>query len=170
MNLAFEQNPFSMGTKVEYGPNVYKKVGGLVKKSGRKKAMLVTDSNLVKAGLVDKVSQSIREKSIAVEIFDRVQTEPTDEIVHRGVDVLKKTGCDSLVAVGGGSTMDAAKCIGVMAENPGHVVDYEGAESNFPNASTRPLITLPTKIYDMGCSRNTDCTYKNRNFSIILAG
>jgi len=144
MNLAFEQNSFSMGTKVEYGPNVYKKVGGLVKESGRKKAMLVTDSNLVKAGLVDKVEQSLREQSIAVEIFDRVETEPTDEIIHRGVAVLKETGCDFLVAIGGGSAMDAAKCIGVMAENQGYVADYEGAESNFPNASTRPLITLPT--------------------------
>jgi alcohol dehydrogenase len=77
-------------------------------------------------------------------IFDQVSTEPTDVFVHAGVDFLKENGADLLVGLGGGSAMDCAKCIGVMAENPGHIAQYEGAAAPFLNDKKVPLITLPT--------------------------
>ena len=144
MNLALVQHAFSMKTQVEYGPEVFKKAGDIVKQSGGKKVLLVTDGNLAKTGLIEKVSQPIKEMQIAVEVFDHVTSEPTDAIVQEGVTGLKEFKCDFIVALGGGSAMDAAKCIGVMAENPGHIREYEGAESNFPNDGKCPLITLPT--------------------------
>lgn len=133
-----------MKTKVEYGPEVSGKTGDIVKQHGRNKVLLVTDSNLAKTGLIEKVSQLIKKMQLAVEIFDRVTSEPTDQIVRQGVERLKESGSDCIVALGGGSAMDAAKCIGVMAENPGNITDYEGVESNFPNDRQCPLITLPT--------------------------
>jgi alcohol dehydrogenase len=144
MNLALGQHAFSMKTQVEYGPDVFRKTGNIIKQSGCKKTLLVTDGNLAKTGLIEKVSQPIKEMQIAVEIFDQVTSEPTDAIVQDGVARLKESKCDFIVALGGGSAMDAAKCIGVMAENPGHLVDYEGAESSFPNDAKCPLMTLPT--------------------------
>jgi len=144
MNLALVQHAFSMKTLVEYGPEVFRKSGDIVKQSGGKKVLLVTDGNFAKTGLIEKVSQPIKEKQIAVELFDRVTTEPTDTIVQEGVARLKESKSDFIVALGGGSAMDAAKCIGVMAENPGRIMDYEGVESNFPNDGKCPLITLPT--------------------------
>jgi alcohol dehydrogenase len=144
MNLALGQHAFSMKTQVEYGPDVFRKAGSIIKQSGCKKTLLVTDGNFAKTGLIEKVSQPIREMQIAVEVFDQVTSEPTDAIVQDGVARLKESKCDFIVALGGGSAMDAAKCIGVMAENPGRLVDYEGAESNFPNDAKCPLMTLPT--------------------------
>lgn len=144
MNLALSQHSLSIKAKVDYGPEVSGKAGDIVKQHGRHSVLLVTDGNLAKTGLIEKVSQQISKMQIAVEIFDRVTSEPTDEIVHQGVARLKETRCDCIVALGGGSAMDAAKCIGVMAENPGRITDYEGVESNFPNNRKCPLITLPT--------------------------
>ena len=144
MNLALVQHTFSMKTQVDYGPEVCRKAGDIVKQYGCKKVLLVTDGNLAKSGLIEKVSQPIKEMQISVEVFDHVTSEPTDEIVHEGVARLKKSKCDFIVGLGGGSAMDAAKCIGVMAENSGSIVDYEGAESHFPNDGKCPLITLPT--------------------------
>ncbi len=77
-------------------------------------------------------------------MFDQVLSEPTDTQVYDGVKMLKATGADLLVGLGGGSAMDCAKAIGVMAENPGKLTDYEQAVSNFPNDKKVPLITLPT--------------------------
>ena len=99
---------------------------------------------LVKVGLAEKVASPIREEGFSVEIFDKVISEPTDEMVSAGVDSFKDTKCDIIIGLGGGSAMDCAKCIGVMAENPGSLRDYEGAESDFPHDSTHPLITMPT--------------------------
>lgn len=144
MNLALVQHTFSMKTQVEYGPEVFRKAGDIVKQYGCKKVLLVTDGNLAKTGLIEKVFQPIKEMQISVEVFDHVTSEPTDAIVHEGVARLKKSKCDFIVGLGGGSAMDAAKCIGVMVDNPGSIVDYEGAESHFPNDGKCPLITLPT--------------------------
>jgi alcohol dehydrogenase class IV len=90
------------------------------------------------------VAASLRAQDILVVIYDKVTTEPTDVFVHSGVDFLKENGADLLVGLGGGSAMDCAKCIGVMAENPGHIAQYEGAAAPFVNDKKVPLITLPT--------------------------
>lgn len=144
MNLANAQHALSLKTQVEYGPEVFRKAGEIVKQHGRKKVFLVTDGNLAKTGLIEKVSQPLKEMQIAVEVFDHVTSEPTDEIVQEGVERLKESICDFIVALGGGSAMDSAKCIGVMAENSGHIREYEGADSQFPNDKKCPLLTLPT--------------------------
>ena len=144
MNLAYAKHLFTLGPTVEYGPGVYENIGNVAKGWGCTKAMIVTDPNLVKDGIVEKIAAPLRAQGLSVEIFDKVITEPTDVYVNEGVDFLKKTGADLLVGLGGGSAMDCAKCIGVMAENPGRLPQYEGAVANFPNDKKVPLITLPT--------------------------
>lgn len=144
MNLAFMKHMFALGPTVEYGPGVHEHIGQVAKGWGVKKALIVTDPNLVRDGVVEKVIAPLKGEGIAVEVFDKVVTEPTDIFVHAGVDYLKSTGADLLVGLGGGSAMDCAKCIGVMAENPGRLTQYEGAVASFPNDKKVPLITLPT--------------------------
>ena len=144
MNLAFEKHMFALGPTVEYGPGVHEHIGQVAKGWGVTKALIVTDPNLVRDGVVDKVAAPLKAEGIAVEVFDKVATEPTDVYVHQGVDCLKSTGADLLVGLGGGSAMDCAKCIGVMAENPGQLTQYEGAVAPFINDKKVPLITLPT--------------------------
>jgi alcohol dehydrogenase class IV len=144
MNLAFEKHLFALGPTVEYGPGVHENIGQVAQGLGSTKALIVTDPNLVKDGIVEKVASSLKAKNISVTVFDQVVSEPTDKFVHTGVEYLKESGSDLLVGLGGGSAMDCAKCIGVMAENPGHLTEYEGAAATFINDKKVPLITLPT--------------------------
>jgi len=99
---------------------------------------------LVEAGVVSMIETPLKEQGIAVEVYAGVKTEPTDIYVHEGTEMLKQVGADLVIGLGGGSAMDCAKCIAVMAENPGRLPDYEGAEANFHNNKTVPVITLPT--------------------------
>ena len=144
MNLAYGKHLFALGPVVEYGPGVHERIGEIAAEWGSTKAMIVTDSNLVKAGIVKMVADPLEKHGIGVVLFDKVQTEPTDTQVYEGAALLKDTGADLLVGLGGGSAMDAAKAIGVMAENPGKLTDYDQAVSNFPNDKKAKLITLPT--------------------------
>jgi alcohol dehydrogenase class IV len=144
MNLAYGQHFFALGPAVEYGPGVHEKIGSIAKEWGCSKAMIVTDAVLVKAGVAEKVAASLRAQDISVAIYDKVTTEPNDIYVHEGVDFLKENGADLVVGLGGGSAMDCAKCICVMAENPGSITQYEGAAAPFLNDKKVRLITLPT--------------------------
>lgn len=144
MNQTFSQYSLYIGTDVKYGPGVHEQIGPIAKDLGAKKAMLITDLTLVKINLSEKVVLKLKEQGIEADIFDEIETEPTDKHVHSGVSFLKKSTPDLLVALGGGSVMDCAKCINMMAYNPGHITDYEGESSNFPNDSPLPLIALPT--------------------------
>ncbi len=144
MNLSNGKFWFATRTRVDYGSGVHKEVGNLAKKLGCTKALLVTDANLSKIGMADQIASLLREQGVATEIFDRVDAEPTVEHVEAGVAFLKAAGSDIVVALGGGSAMDCAKIVNVMAENPGHLVDYEGLPTRFLHDSPRPLIALPT--------------------------
>ncbi|OGO39276.1 MAG: hypothetical protein A2W35_08820 [Chloroflexi bacterium RBG_16_57_11] len=144
MNLAYAKHMFVLGPTVEYGPGVHKNIGAVAKGLGSTKALIVTDPNLVKSGVVEKVAAPLRAEGLQVEVFEKVVSEPTDLFVHEGAEFLKKTGADLVIGLGGGSAMDCAKCIAVMAENEGHLTQYEGAAAEFPNDKKAALITLPT--------------------------
>lgn len=139
-----EQHSFYIGTRVDYGVGVHEKVGDVVRGLGGRRVLLVTDANLTKIGLASKVARVLEGQDIGVEVFDGITSEPTDVNVKDGAALLTKTAADAIVAVGGGSVMDCAKCIGVMGSNSGTINDYEGASSRFKQDSTRPLVTLPT--------------------------
>lgn len=144
MNLAFGKHAFALGPNVEYGPGVHMRIGEIAAEWGASRAMIVTDPNMMRAGIVKMISDVLEANGLDVVIFDKILSEPTDSQVYEGVAVLRETGADLLVGLGGGSAMDAAKAIGVMAENPGKLTEYEQAATNFPNDKKVPLITLPT--------------------------
>lgn len=109
-----------------------------------KKALIVTDKDLVKFNVVKKVTDLLDEASLAYEIFDEVKANPTVDIVKNGVDVFKNTGADYLIAIGGGSPTDTAKAIGIIINNPefSDVVSLEGvADTKNPCV---PIIAVPT--------------------------
>ncbi len=99
------------------------------KKRGFKKALLVTDKDLVKFGVAAKVTEVLEKAGLAYEILDDVKANPTIENVQNGVAMFKSAGADYLIAVGGGSVMDTAKAIGIIINNPEHadVRSLEGA-------------------------------------------
>jgi len=113
-----------------------------IKKLNIRKVLVVTDRNLVKLGLLDGITQALRQQNIPFGIFDGVVTEPTTEFVDDGLKALRGNSCDSLLAVGGGSVIDTAKAIAVMATNEGSIADYRGI-GKIP-LTGRPIIAVPT--------------------------
>ncbi|MCR5491963.1 MAG: lactaldehyde reductase [Bacilli bacterium] len=85
---------------------------------GKKKALIITDNSLVKFGVVKNVTDLLEKANFPYEIYDEVKPNPTIENVKRGVEAFKASKADAIIAIGGGSSMDTAKGVGIIVENP----------------------------------------------------
>ena len=115
-----------------------------VKSRGFKKALIVTDADLVKFKVVKKVTDILDKNKMSYEIFDKVKANPSVEIVQEGVKAFKKAKADYMIAIGGGSPQDTAKGIGIIINNPefADVVSLEGVAPT-KNKSV-PVIAIAT--------------------------
>lgn len=115
-----------------------------VKSRGFKKALIVTDADLVKFQVVKKVTDILDTNKMAYEIFDKVKANPSVEAVQAGVEAFRKAGADYMIAIGGGSPQDTAKGIGIIINNPefADVVSLEGVAPT-KNKSV-PVIAVAT--------------------------
>lgn len=115
-----------------------------VRKRHFNKALLVTDKGLVACGVAAKVQKVLDENNIPYETDDEVKPNPTIENVLSGLDMFKKSGSDFIIAVGGGSVIDTAKAVAVIANNPENadVVSLEGVDKSKNPAV--PIIAVPT--------------------------
>ena len=110
------------------GAGCASEVGKQAKIIGGTKALVVTDETLVKIGIVEKVINILNKEGVQTVVFDKVMPNPTDENVHEGFDIYQKENCDIIIAVGGGSPIDSAKGMGLLATNGGSIRDYEGLD------------------------------------------
>lgn len=94
--------------------------------SGVKHLLVVTDKPLVELGIVDKVTKELGARDLQHTVFDSVLPDPSYEIVEQGAAAYRQSGCDGILAIGGGSSIDAAKIIGVAVSNPGEPKSYVG--------------------------------------------
>jgi lactaldehyde reductase len=115
-----------------------------VKKRGFKKAFVCTDPDLIKFGVAGKVTDVLDGASLAYETYSDIKANPTIENVQNGVAAFKKSGADYIIAIGGGSSMDTAKAVGIIITNP----EYEDVRSLEGVAPTKnpcvPIIAVPT--------------------------
>jgi alcohol dehydrogenase class IV len=133
---------FQFYTKVIKGVGTIKQVGEEAKGLKGKRAFIVTGPNILRTGMIDEVRSSLNESGISSEVFSEVEPNPSVKTVEKGRGILASDGFDLIVAVGGGSNIDAAKAMAVMAVNPGSICDYEGADK-FQNPPL-PIIAIPT--------------------------
>ncbi|MFB8829833.1 L-threonine dehydrogenase [Azotobacter salinestris] len=110
---------------------------GAIKNHGFRKALIVTDAGLAKAGVADRVSQLLAQQDIASVLYDGAKPNPTVSNVENGLALLKSSGCDFVISLGGGSPHDCAKGIALCAANGGHISEYEGVDR-----SARPQLPL----------------------------
>lgn len=115
-----------------------------IRKRHFKKALIITDKDLIKCGIAGKIEKVLNDNNIPYEIYDNVKPNPTIENVLSGLDILEKSGSDFILAVGGGSVIDTAKGIAVIANNPENkdVVSLEGVDKSKNPAL--PIIAVPT--------------------------
>ena len=136
---------WSVPTLVEFGEGVSKKVGTeatKLLKNTQPRAMIVTDAGILQAGLLEGVKSSLSAAAVPFFIFDQVEPNPRHTTVHRAAEVFNEEGANLLIAVGGGSVMDSAKAIGVVAKYGGQVADYDGKD--MVPGPIPPLIAIPT--------------------------
>jgi alcohol dehydrogenase class IV len=133
---------FRIPRAVVTGSGASEQVGEECKKFNVSKALIVTDENLVKLGIPEKVQKSLCQSGIGFAVYDGVNTEPVAEYVLEGLKLYRENGCDFLLAVGGGSPMDTAKAISIMVTNPGSIEDYMGL-GKVPQKGS-PVVAVPT--------------------------
>ena len=126
-------------TRIVHGAGAIARLGDLVRELGVTRPLVVTDKGVVAAGLVDT---ALRQLEDAV-LFDDVYANPDIELVGRASGVYRDRGCDGLVAVGGGSSIDTAKSVGVEVVHGGSIVAYEYGASPI-TSRIPPLVAVPT--------------------------
>lgn len=110
--------------------------------AGGRNTLIVTDKGLVDAGIIKTVSSQLESDGLGVEVFDGVEANPTDKNVAAGAEVLKAMSDVVVLAVGGGSSMDCAKAIALMAPNGGAIADFSyGCKPGKPGV---PVVAVPT--------------------------
>ncbi len=127
-----------------HGKGAVQEITSEVRSRGFKKALIVTDADLVRFNVVKKVTDILDAAKMPYEIFDEVKANPSVAVVKAGVEAFKKSGADYMIAVGGGSPQDTAKAIGIIINNPefSDVVSLEGAAPT-KNKSV-PVIAVAT--------------------------
>lgn len=122
------------------GTNVLGEAAPLLKKMGNK-AFIVTGRHVAVSDMTKQLTALLNENGIDCVIFDGITGEPTDTMIENGVEMLKSSGCDFIIGIGGGSPLDSAKAIAAMAVNEGSIADYNGKEIT---GEILPLAAIPT--------------------------
>ena len=153
-----------------HGKGAIKEIANEVKNKGFKKCFVCTDPDLIKFNVSSKVTGILEENNIVYEIYSKIKANPTIENVQEGIEAFKNSKADCIVAIGGGSSIDTAKAIGIIANNPefSDVRSLEGVAET-KNKSV-PIIAVPTTA---GTAAEVTINYvitdveKNRKFVCV---
>jgi alcohol dehydrogenase len=142
MLIANKAHVFYSPHKIVFGTGTASGIGAEVKNLGASKVFIVTDPGVTKAGLLKPVISSLEEAQLAHVIYDKVEAEPPIRLVDEGVSRFRSEGCDLVLGVGGGSSLDVAKGVSIVAGNGGRLLDFAGMDLvKKPGA---PKILMPT--------------------------
>lgn len=127
-----------------HGAGAIQEIASVAKARGFKKAFVCSDPDLIKFNVTTKVTKVLEDAGLAYEIYSNIKPNPTIENVQTGVAAFKASGADYIVAIGGGSSMDTAKAVGIIINNP----EFEDVRSLEGVAPTKnpcvPIIAVPT--------------------------
>lgn len=137
-------NRFVLNETSYHGSGAIREIADEVKGRGFKKCFVCSDPDLIKFGVTKKVTDVLDNASIPYDIYSEIKPNPTIENVQTGVSAFRASGADCIIAIGGGSSMDTAKAIGIIIENP----EFEDVVSLEGVAPTKnkcvPIIAVPT--------------------------
>lgn len=153
-----------------HGAGAINEIAGEVKTRGFKKAFVCSDPDLVKFGVTGKVTKVLEDNKLEYELYSNIKPNPTIENVQTGVESFKASGADYIIAIGGGSSMDTAKAIGIIITNP-EFADVRSLEGVAPTKNKCvPIIAVPTTA---GTAAEVTINYvitdveKNRKFVCV---
>ncbi len=137
-------NRFILNETSYHGAGAIKEIVNEAKGRGYKKAFVCSDPDLVKFGVTGKVTKLLDEAGLAYELYSDIKPNPTIENVQTGVAAFKAAGADYIIAIGGGSSMDTAKAVGIIINNP-EFADVRSLEGVAPTTKPCvPIIAVPT--------------------------
>jgi alcohol dehydrogenase class IV len=140
--VATTDTVFQVPATVAVGQGISSSLGDRVAALGASRALLVTDGYMVASGLAARIVALLEEAGVATTVYDGVQPDPTDENVREGLSAFRDAIAQVVIALGGGSALDAAKMVAVGSANPGPIRDYMGYH-RIPRAGA-PLVAVPT--------------------------
>ncbi|HEY9867822.1 MAG TPA: iron-containing alcohol dehydrogenase, partial [Candidatus Obscuribacterales bacterium] len=118
---------FQAPTRIRFGIDTAGSVAEIVKDLGGKKTLIVTDANLIKAGVLKTILDAFGDRGAPeTVIFDKVPPDSDLECVTQATDLARQSGCNSIVGVGGGSVMDTAKAVNIGLTYGGDIMEYQG--------------------------------------------
>ncbi len=137
---------WSFPTIIVFGNGASAKIPDHVKRIGGKRALIVADPGVVRAGIVARVKEIVEAASIPCAVFDKVSANPVEENVTDGVSAYKAHGADCIISVGGGAPLDVGKLIALRITHDRPMVDYDDATGGdqYITANVPPIITVPT--------------------------
>ena len=163
-------NRFILNERSYHGKGAIQEIAGEVTSRGLKKALLCTDPDLLKFGVTKKVTDVLDAAGLAYQVYSEIKPNPTIENVKDGVEAAKAAQADYIIAIGGGSSVDTAKAIGIIVTNP----EFADVRSLEGTADTKnpclPIIAVPTTA---GTAAEVTINYvitdveKNRKFVCV---
>ena len=141
--MAYPKEVYIYGQKcpVFSGPGIIMELGLQARARNLQKAFIVTDGGVVKAGILTKLERSLKRAGVDYIVFDEINVDPLDTIVFKAAELCKQSGADFIIGLGGGSSLDAAKSIGILQTNPMPLSQYYGVFAPNP---TIPIWEVPT--------------------------
>ena len=150
-----------------HGSGAIKEIVNEVKGRNLKKAFVCSDPDLIKFNVTTKVTNILEESNLEYEIYSNIKPNPTIENVQNGVNAYKKSNADYIIAIGGGSSIDTAKAIGIIINNP----EFEDVRSLEGVAPTKnkcvPIIAVPTTAAEVTINYVITDAEKNRKFVCV---
>ena len=129
---------------MKHGPGAIAALGEEARSLGMKRPLLVTDPGIVRAGLLPRAASALKAVNLDFAVFDRVAPNPPIALVNEGAELYRREKCDGVIGFGGGSSMDTAKSVGVVANNGGSILQYEWADPQPIHNRIPPTICVPT--------------------------
>jgi len=137
---------FAFPTRVVFGPGAIRQVPTIARGLGMARPLIVTDPGIVRCGLIERLTEPLLQAGLGVVTFDRVEGNPTEASVFPGLEIYQREKCDGIVAMGGGSSIDAGKAIRLKATHGLPLEDYDDLKNGGDKigANLPPMIAIAT--------------------------
>ncbi|WP_047153930.1 iron-containing alcohol dehydrogenase [Aneurinibacillus tyrosinisolvens] len=142
MNLLLDSFEFGLHTQIHYGTGSLNNLVEVLNKHGYQNVLICTDPGIAQSGILERLDTILQKGEIKYTVFSEVQPDPTLEVVETVKQLYLQNGCDALIGIGGGSSIDTAKGASAAVANPGDLGQYEG-KNKLPNRGP-DVIAIPT--------------------------
>jgi len=155
--------------EVIFGIGTLAEVGGAVRRVGGRRPMLVSDPGVLAAGWVERATPHLDDVNVKWSLWHELTPNPKDFEVQAAFESYLESGCDALLAIGGGSCIDLAKAVAILSGNGGHILEYEGIDR--ANNPIPPMVMVPTTA-GTGSDVSQFCvvTDTKRRFKVTIGG